>query len=265
MFRQSGDRGQPFGAEKRFFPLGRGHRRRRINGTAQPPGFSDKSTGEGSTSMSFSTCRRRRALSEVARRCLYDERQLSSGGHRRNRRQPHHDGHRRRDLVQRRQGHPATPRRTIPSIRTTPGTPLPGHSSALSEIENPDPQPGTNNYYTQDGYGGGSGSSTATSPNANYGGGTYVNCADTAQPGVAAVTELSRRLKKLSRTAKPATTIWSTTIIPGYFGDGTNAYTDRTPATTSLQSRRRPSHDRRRALRVKVSPGRILAISSISI
>ena len=47
---------------------------------------------------------------------------------------------------------------------TAPGTPSSGFNSALSEIENPDPQPGTNNYYTQDGYGGGSGKPTAASP-----------------------------------------------------------------------------------------------------
>ena len=40
-----------------------------------------------------------------------------------------------------------------------------------NQIENPDPVAGTNNYYTQDGYSGGS----------------YVNCADPSQPGVAAV------------------------------------------------------------------------------
>jgi len=40
-----------------------------------------------------------------------------------------------------------------------------------NQIENPDPMPETNNYYTQDGYGGGS----------------YVNCADSSQPGVASV------------------------------------------------------------------------------
>ena len=40
-----------------------------------------------------------------------------------------------------------------------------------NQIENPDPLDDTNNYYTQDGYGGGS----------------YVNCADDSQPGVAAV------------------------------------------------------------------------------
>jgi phospholipase C len=55
---------------------------------------------------------------------------------------------------------------------TDPGTPVIGHTRALSEIENPNPQPSTNNYYTQDGYGGGTGSSTAVAPNANYSGGS---------------------------------------------------------------------------------------------
>ncbi|HLH75279.1 MAG TPA: alkaline phosphatase family protein [Candidatus Binataceae bacterium] len=40
-----------------------------------------------------------------------------------------------------------------------------------NQIENPNPQPGTNNFYTQDGYSGGS----------------YVNCSDSSQPGVGAV------------------------------------------------------------------------------
>jgi phospholipase C len=42
-----------------------------------------------------------------------------------------------------------------------------------NQIENPDPVNGTNNYYTQDGYGGGS----------------YVNCSDPTAPGVAAINE----------------------------------------------------------------------------
>lgn len=42
-----------------------------------------------------------------------------------------------------------------------------------NQIENPDPVAGTNNYYTQDGYGGGS----------------YVNCSDPNAPGVASVNE----------------------------------------------------------------------------
>ena len=46
-----------------------------------------------------------------------------------------------------------------------------------NQIENPDPVAGTNNYYTQDGYSGGS----------------YVNCSDSRAPGVAAVDALVLR------------------------------------------------------------------------
>ena len=44
------------------------------------------------------------------------------------------------------------------------------------EIENPDPQPGSNNFYTQDGVG-----------RSGVGGGSFVNCSDTTQPGVASI------------------------------------------------------------------------------
>ena len=47
----------------------------------------------------------------------------------------------------------------------TPGTPF------SNQIENPNPFPGTNNYYTQDGYSGGS----------------YVNCSDRHNPGVSSI------------------------------------------------------------------------------
>ncbi len=46
-----------------------------------------------------------------------------------------------------------------------------------NQIENPNPYRGTNNYYTQDGYSGGS----------------YVSCADPAQPGVRAIDEELRK------------------------------------------------------------------------
>jgi phospholipase C len=89
-------------------------------------------------------------------------------------------------------GTPGTP----PHVRVNPampGTPPAGSTNALSQIENPDPQPGTNNYYTQDGYGGGSGSPTAVSPHANYGGGSYVDCDNTNQPGGSGRSRLSER------------------------------------------------------------------------
>jgi acid phosphatase len=46
------------------------------------------------------------------------------------------------------------------------------------QIENPDAQPGTNNWYAEDG----------------YRGGTYVQCADMAQPGVAGIRNFLRQL-----------------------------------------------------------------------
>ncbi|HLJ38734.1 MAG TPA: alkaline phosphatase family protein [Steroidobacteraceae bacterium] len=109
-----------------------------------------------------------------------------------------------------------------------PGTPLPGYTSALSEIEDPNPMPGTNNFYTEDGYGGGSGSPAATAPNANHGGGSYVGCADTAQPGVAELRSY------LHARGVRANCEWGHYYLvnnynPGYFGDGSNAYTDTNP------------------------------------
>ncbi|QXX76278.1 alkaline phosphatase family protein [Methylovirgula sp. HY1] len=107
-----------------------------------------------------------------------------------------------------------------------PGTPLNG-TSALSEVENPNPQPGTNNFYTQDGYGGGSGSPTATAPNANYGGGSYVNCADPSQPGVASILHtLSAQPHSVAANCQAGHYYLLNNYNPGYFGDGTNAFTD---------------------------------------
>jgi phospholipase C len=77
-----------------------------------------------------------------------------------------------------------------------------------NEIENPNPQPDTNNWWDQDGYAGGS----------------YVNCADISQPGVPAVTNY---LQSLSRPVKPNCAPNSYYLVnnynPGYNGDGTLA------------------------------------------
>ena len=108
-----------------------------------------------------------------------------------------------------------------------PGTPLPGFSSALSEVENPDPQPGTNNFYTQDGYGGGSGQPGATPPNANYGGGSYVRCNDASQGGVSAVRNYLAALKpSIDPNCEPKHYYIVNNYNPGYFGNGANAYQD---------------------------------------
>ena len=60
---------------------------------------------------------------------------------------------------------------------------VPSETGTVDEIENPNPAPGTNNWYTQDGYGGG-GNGTPF-----YGGGSYSNCSDSDEPGVGPVLE----------------------------------------------------------------------------
>ena len=114
------------------------------------------------------------------------------------------------------------------------GTPDAG---TVDEIENPNPQAGTNNWWTQDGYGGGGYGSAV------YGGGSYTNCADSSQPGV---DQIQDYLASLERPIKPNCETGHYYLLnnynPGYFGDGSNAYTDHyvynTPFTIPPTSQR---------------------------
>jgi acid phosphatase len=83
------------------------------------------------------------------------------------------------------------------------GNPLAPFSN---QIENPNPQQGTNNFYTQDGYAGGS----------------YVNCSDPGQPGVAPILGY---LKSLGRSANcaPGAYYLVNNYAPGFNSDGTLA------------------------------------------
>jgi phospholipase C len=89
----------------------------------------------------------------------------------------------------------------------------------VGEIENPNPQSGTNNYYTQDGYIGGS----------------YSNCADTTQPGVAPIVNY---LQSLPRPIDPHCEAGHYYLLnnynPGYFGNGNNAFTDTSAHNSSF-------------------------------
>jgi phospholipase C len=82
------------------------------------------------------------------------------------------------------------------------------------EIENPDAQPGTNNWYVSDGYGGSGGS----------GGGSYSACADTTQPGVS---ELVSYLQSLTRPVNPNCDAGHYYLLnnynPGFNGDGSSS------------------------------------------
>jgi phospholipase C len=102
-----------------------------------------------------------------------------------------------------------------------------GNQGWVDEVENPNPAPSTNNWYTEDGYGGGSYGSPS------YGGGSYTNCADPTQPGVAVIESY---LAALPYHPAPNCEQGHYYILnnynPGYFGDGTNAYTDNNNANT---------------------------------
>jgi phospholipase C len=156
------------------------------NGQPQPAGFNDRSTGEGSTAMGFYNV----AKGDMPYfHALAQRYTISDNFH-----QPawggtglnsifagfgdaiwYSDGN----------GHPARP--------------------PANQIENPDPQPGTNNYYTQDGYAGGS----------------YSLCADPSQAGVAS---LVGYLRSLPRKVDPHCAADHYYLLnnynPGYLGDG---------------------------------------------
>jgi phospholipase C len=102
------------------------------------------------------------------------------------------------------------------------------NAGTVDEIENPNPQPGTNNYWIEDGYGGGG---FGTGP--VFGGGSYTNCSDASQPGVAPILNY---LSSLPRPIDPKCDAGHYYLLnnynPGYFGDGSDAYTDNNVANT---------------------------------
>jgi len=95
------------------------------------------------------------------------------------------------------------------------------NAGVVDEIENPNPQEGTNNWYTEDGYGNGSYGS------ASSGGGTYSNCSNSDANGVRQVV---RYLRSLSTPIDPRCERGHYYLLnnynPGYYGDGRNAYAD---------------------------------------
>jgi phospholipase C len=93
----------------------------------------------------------------------------------------------------------------------------------VDEIENPNPQAGTNNWWMQDGYGG------FDSTTGAFGGGSYSNCSDPKQPGVQPVLTYLASLKPPIQPNCDADHYYLlNNYNPGYFGDGSNAYTDHT-------------------------------------
>jgi phospholipase C len=104
------------------------------------------------------------------------------------------------------------------NVVVDPGT---ANAGTVDEVEDPDPASGTNNWYTEDGYGGGSFGSPS------FGGGSYSDCADSTQPGVS---EVVKYLQSLPRPIDPHCEAAHYYLLnnynPGYFGNGNNAFTD---------------------------------------
>jgi len=162
------------------------------NGKAQPAGFNDMSTHEGSASMGFYNVQQGDApyLTYLANHFAMSDNyhQAALGGTGLNHIELgsgdamwYSDG----------QGHATMP--------------------PANQIENPDAQAGTNNYYTQDGYSGGS----------------YSNCSDMSQPGVSAVrTYLNSLPYKVDAKCEAGHYYLLNNYNPGYFGDGTVDTTD---------------------------------------
>ncbi|GAC1432723.1 MAG: hypothetical protein NVS1B11_18760 [Terriglobales bacterium] len=97
-----------------------------------------------------------------------------------------------------------------------------GHAKVppANQIENPNPQPGTNNWYVEDGYGAAGGA----------GGGSYSACADVSQPGVPAVVDYLKTLDPpINPRCRPGHYYLLNNYNPGFNGDGTLAVNDPNP------------------------------------
>jgi phospholipase C len=186
------------------------------NGKPQPPGFNQQSTGEGSTAMGFYNVSQGDApyLKSLADKYAMSDNfhQSVMGGTGTN-----HimlgtgdamffsDGN----------GNPLTPPH---KQLVAAGTP---NAGVVDEIENPNPQPRTKNFYTQDGYGGGSFGSPS------YGGGTYSDCSNSTAPGVESVlTYLSTLPYLVNPRCAPGHYYLLNNYNPGYYGNGSDAYAD---------------------------------------
>jgi len=168
------------------------------NGTAQPANFNDMNTGEGSTSMGFYNVQQGDApyLTYLADHYAMSDNyhQAGSGGTGIN-----HIllGYSDDIYFSDNNGNPTVP--------------------PADQIEDPNPQPGTNNFYTQDGYSGGS----------------YSNCSDPNAPGA---NEILQYEANLPYHVDPKCQTGAYYILnnynPGYFGNGAVAYGD--PKTTAF-------------------------------
>jgi phospholipase C len=154
------------------------------NGSAQPANFNDASTGEGSTAMGFYNVLQGDA---PYFKSLADGFAMSDNFH---------------QSIQGGTGanHVALGTGDADWYSDGKGNPLVPPSN---EIENPNPQAGTNNWYMQDG----------------YSGGTYSDCSDPSQPGVGPVDDYLHA-QHVDPNCEKGHYYLLNNYNPGYIGDG---------------------------------------------
>jgi phospholipase C len=218
----------PSGCNARLFPwvettVGAG-----TNGVAQPANFStnyatgDVTTGEGSTAMGFYNVQNgdvpyfKQLADNYSMSDNFHQSVLGGTG-------ANHImlGHGDMIYFTDGNGHATQPPH---NAEVDAGTP---NGGIVDEVENPNPAPDTNNWYAEDGYGGGSYGASS------FGGGSYTDCSDTSQPGVASIVTY---LQSLPTPIKPRCEKGHYYLLnnynPGYFGNGNNAFTDTNPDNT---------------------------------
>jgi phospholipase C len=159
------------------------------NGAAQPSTFDEQTTGEGSTAMGFYNVQQG---DMPYFKTLADEYAVGDNYH-----QPFKGGTGADSVVL---GFAAGV-----YYQNSAGTPT---VPPANQITNPNPEPGTNNWYINDG----------------YSGGTYTNCSDPTQPGVAPITDYLAALPSHPKTAcEPGRYYLLNNYNPGFNGDGTTA------------------------------------------
>jgi phospholipase C len=198
------------------------------NGAAPPSPFTDASTGEGSTALGFYNVQKGDApyFTSLANKYAMSDNfhQSVNGGTGANHIMFGHadmlwysDGN----------GNPAVPPNGTQVFTGTPD------AGIVNEIENPNPALGTNNWYTEDGYGNSfnSGFPPPFSAAPASGGGSYSACADTTQPGVKPITEYLKSLH-INPNCEAGHYYLLNNYNPGYFGNGNRADLDRNPSNT---------------------------------
>jgi phospholipase C len=198
------------------------------NGAAVPSPFTNASTGEGSTALGFYNVQKGDVpyFTSLANKYSMSDNfhQSVNGGTGANHIMFGHadmlwysDGN----------GNPAVPPNGTQVFTGTPD------AGIVNEIENPNPALGTNNWYTEDGYGNSfnSGFPPPFSAAPASGGGSYSACADTTQPGVKPITNYLKSLH-IAPNCEAGHYYLLNNYNPGYFGNGNRADLDNNPSNT---------------------------------